>query len=103
MRGRAVGMIGTWRIGVAVARIMLGFGYRMLAHDVQPDPARKALGATYAAVPRLRTFPNVLVTIHQAFFTSEALTATAEITIDNPTAFAKTGRALHDLSTGMAA
>lgn len=36
---------------------------------------------------RLTTFPNVLITGHQAFFTEEALQAIAEITIDNVTQF----------------
>ena len=36
---------------------------------------------------RLLTFPNVLITGHQAFFTEEALTAIAETTLANITAF----------------
>lgn len=36
---------------------------------------------------RLLTFPNVLVTAHQAFFTSDALRAIARTTIDNLTRF----------------
>ncbi len=44
---------------------------------------------------RLLTFPNVLVTGHQAFFTEEALTAIAETTIANVTAFARDGRVVH--------
>ena len=32
---------------------------------------------------RLLTFPNVLITSHQAFFTSEALKAIAETTLNN--------------------
>ena len=36
---------------------------------------------------RLVTFPNVLVTAHQAFFTHEALRAIAETTLDNISAF----------------
>lgn len=36
---------------------------------------------------RLTTFPNVLVTGHQAFFTQEALTNIAETTLSNVTAF----------------
>ena len=32
---------------------------------------------------RLLTFPNVLITAHQAFLTHEALSAIAETTIDN--------------------
>jgi D-lactate dehydrogenase len=38
---------------------------------------------------RLLTFPNVLITGHQAFFTDEALTAIAETTIANITAIEK--------------
>lgn len=38
---------------------------------------------------RLSTFPNVLVTAHQGFFTAEALTAIAQVTIANITAFAE--------------
>lgn len=36
---------------------------------------------------RLVTFPNVLVTAHQAFFTHEALSAIAETTLENISAF----------------
>lgn len=189
LKGRTVGVVGTGRIGAAVARIMLGFGCRVLAHDLQPDPALQALGVAYVAVPdllggadivtlhcpltpethhlidaaavrrmkrgamlintsrgaivdtraliaglksgaigllgldvyeeegdlffedlsgqviqddvfaRLLTFPNVLITAHQAFFTSEALTAIAGTTIANISAFEETGRALHEVST----
>ena len=47
---------------------------------------------------RLLTFPNVLITGHQAFFTEEALQNIAETTIANITAFAATGRARHEVS-----
>jgi D-lactate dehydrogenase len=36
---------------------------------------------------RLLTFPNVIITGHQAFFTAEAITAIAETTMENLTAF----------------
>jgi D-lactate dehydrogenase len=38
---------------------------------------------------RLLTFPNVVVTAHQAFLTHEALTKIAEVTLGNITAFEK--------------
>jgi len=38
---------------------------------------------------RLLTFPNVLITGHQAFFTNEALSAIADTTLANITAFEK--------------
>lgn len=47
---------------------------------------------------RLLTFPNVLITGHQAFFTQEALANIAEATIANITSFESTGRAAHEVS-----
>jgi D-lactate dehydrogenase len=47
---------------------------------------------------RLLTFPNVLITGHQAFFTAEALTNIAETTIENITSFERTGQAVHEVS-----
>jgi D-lactate dehydrogenase len=187
LHGRTVGIIGTGRIGLAVARIMLGFGCKVLAHDIAPNPTCASLGVTYvplvdllagsdivtlhcpltpdtrhlidaAAIAhlkrgamlintsrggmvdtqaliagiksgaighlgldvyeeegplffddksdevirddvfeRLLTFPNVLITGHQAFFTTEAMTAIAETTVANVDAFEKTGHALHEV------
>jgi len=185
---RTVGIIGTGKIGLAVARIMRGFGCRVLACDPQPDPQLNALGGVYVALDdllaqsdiislhcplnpqtrhlidgpaiermkrgvmlintsrgavvdakaliaglkqgkigsvgldvyeeegdlffedlsdqmihddvfaRLLTFPNVLITGHQAFFTREAMTAIAETTIGNISSFERTGAALHEVS-----
>ncbi|MCJ2181451.1 2-hydroxyacid dehydrogenase [Novosphingobium sp. 1949] len=47
---------------------------------------------------RLMTFPNVLITGHQGFFTREAMSAIAATTLGNLTAFAKTGAPLHPVS-----
>jgi D-lactate dehydrogenase len=179
LHGRTVGVIGTGRIGALVARsLALGFGCRVLAQDLFPDPALEAIGVVYtdqatimaeagivtlhcpltpetrhlvraetlalakpgmvlvntsrgglidaeAAIEalktgrlgglaidvyeqeadlffedlsneiladdvfaRLLTFPNVLVTGHQAFFTREALAAIAGTTLGNATNFA---------------
>lgn len=44
---------------------------------------------------RLQTFPNVLITAHQAFFTEEALAAIAQTTLANLHAFERDGRPLH--------
>jgi D-lactate dehydrogenase len=40
---------------------------------------------------RLLTFPNVLITGHQAFFTREALAKIASVTIENAKAYEQTG------------
>ncbi|MBU8543692.1 MULTISPECIES: 2-hydroxyacid dehydrogenase [Roseomonadaceae] len=189
MHGRTAGIVGTGRIGLAVARILRGFGCHLLAHDTFPSEEGRALGLDYVAMEellarsdiitlhcpltpatrhlidaaaiggmkrgamlintsrgaivdtraaidglksgaigllgldvyeeeadlffedlsgqmlqddifaRLLTFPNVLVTAHQAFFTADAMAAIAEITLDNISAFASTGRARHEVST----
>ncbi|HEV7456227.1 MAG TPA: 2-hydroxyacid dehydrogenase [Roseococcus sp.] len=185
MKGRTVGILGTGRIGAAFARIMRGFGCRVLAHDPMPDaelgldyvpldrllaeadiislhcpltPAtrhlideaaiarmkrgvmlintsRGAIVDTRAVIrglksgaighlgldvyeeeadlffedlsgqvlqddifARLLTFPNVLITAHQAFFTEDALMAIARTTLDNITCFASTGAPRHEVS-----
>ena len=186
--GKVVGVVGTGKIGEIVARIMTGFGCRVIAHDLNRNPACEAMGVHYAACDdlltqadivtlhcpltpethhlidakaiarmkhgvmlintsrggvvdtravidglkqgkighlgldvyeeegdlffkdlsnrvigddvfaRLLTFPNVLITGHQAFFTEEALTHIAETTIGNITSYEKTGHALHAVS-----
>ncbi|MCX6605349.1 MAG: 2-hydroxyacid dehydrogenase [Acidobacteria bacterium] len=47
---------------------------------------------------RLLTFPNVLVTGHQAFFTADALTGIAVTTIGNISEFAATGQCRNAIS-----
>jgi D-lactate dehydrogenase len=188
--GKTVGVVGTGKIGACFARIMAGFGCRLLGTDPTPNPACVALGLQYVPLPtllresdvislhcpltpstrhligtdalaamkpgvillntsrgavvdtraviralkdgrlgslgidvyeeeadlffrdlsdevlqddlfaRLLTFPNVLVTGHQAFFTTEALTAIAETTIDNIDAFVDTGHPRHAVRGG---
>lgn len=50
MHGRTVGLIGTGKIGSIAARILSGFGCRILATDINENPDVVALGAHY--VPR---------------------------------------------------
>ena len=176
MHGKTAGLIGTGQIGQRAARILAGFGCRLLAHDLTPSPACIELGVRYVGLDelwpacdivslhcpltpdthhliddhaiaamrpgvmlintsrggmidtravigglktgrigylgldvyeeeadlffedlsgtvlqddvfaRLLTFPNVVITGHQAFFTREALTTIARTTLDNLTA-----------------
>ncbi|TAE56417.1 MAG: 2-hydroxyacid dehydrogenase, partial [Oscillatoriales cyanobacterium] len=175
--GKTVGIVGTGKIGALTAKILHGFGCRLLGYDVSPNPDCLALGMEYVALAqlfansdivslhcplipetyhligaeaigqmkpgmmlintsrgqlidtkavtkglksgrigylgldvyeqetdlffedlsnqviqddvfqRLLTFPNVLITGHQAFFTEEALQNIAETTIGNITDF----------------
>ena len=188
LHGRTVGIIGTGRIGTSMAKIMTGFGCKVLARDIKPNPLCTEIGVSYvplaqllgasdivtlhcpltpqtqhlidaaaiakmkrgamlintsrgpildtkaaiAAIKsgalghlgmdvyeaegalffddksddvirddvfeRLLTFPNVLVTGHQAFFTEDAMTAIAKTTIANVDAFANTGKPLHEVN-----
>lgn len=52
---------------------------------------------------RLLTFPNVLITGHQGFFTREALGAIAATTIENISRFEETGTPAHPVSVEMLA
>ena len=189
LHGATAGIVGTGKIGRCVARILAGFGCRLLAHDPRPHDEMLALGVRYLPLPellaqsrlvslhcpltpathhlidaaalarmprgamlintsrgavvdtravigalkaghlgslgldvyeeeadlffrdlsgevlqddvfaRLLTFPNVVITGHQAFFTSQALTAIAETTLANADTFMATGRPLHAVST----
>lgn len=188
LHGKTVGIVGTGLIGRVLARILAGFGCRLVAHDPFPHSEMAALGVAYvgmddllaecdvvtlqcpltpetrhliddAAIARMKrgvmlvntsrgavvdtravirglksgtigslgldvyeeeealffedfsdrfieddvfarllTFPNVLVTGHQAFFTAEALAGIAETTIANLTAFERDGRPLHPVA-----
>ncbi|MEN0110388.1 MAG: 2-hydroxyacid dehydrogenase [Planctomycetota bacterium] len=175
LHGKTIGVVGTGAIGSVFARILSGFGCRLLGFDVRENPACVELGMKYVAIDsllaqsdivslhcpltpethhlidaaaierckpgvmivntsrgavvdtaavigglksgrvgslaidvyeeegdvffedlsdrvipddtlaRLLTFPNVLITGHQAFFTREAMTAIAETTLRNLT------------------
>lgn len=186
LHGKTVGIVGTGRIGHAVARIVHGFGCTIVAHDLVPDEALvRELGVRYVdldelfstseivtlhvpltpathhmidatalahmkrgvllintgrgalidsraligalklghiagagldvyeeeeglffrdlsgqvlqddVLARLLTFPNVIITAHQAFLTQEALANIAEVTLENVTAFEQ-GRELEN-------
>lgn len=187
MHGRTVGIVGTGKIGTVVARILTGFGCRILAHDVGVNPDCRDMGVQYrsldelwtesdivslhapltagtrhivdaAAIARMKrgimilntsrgalvdaaalidglksghvghvgldvyeeeeqlffrdlsaqvlqddvfarllTFPNVLITAHQGFFTKEALAAISETTLANVTAFEQGRRTGNEL------
>ncbi|MDO9710520.1 2-hydroxyacid dehydrogenase [Paracraurococcus lichenis] len=62
--GKTVGVIGTGRIGALVARALAaGFGCRVLAQDLVPDPALEALGIAYADLDAIVAQADIL-TLH---------------------------------------
>lgn len=61
--GQTVGIIGTGKIGAEVAKIMHGFGCRVLAHDLVPNPDCEKIGVFYTSLAELLTESNI-VTLH---------------------------------------
>lgn len=61
--GRTAGIVGTGKIGSLVARILHGFGCKLLAHDVAPNVEVESLGARYVALEELLAESHV-VTLH---------------------------------------
>jgi D-lactate dehydrogenase len=192
VHGTTVGVVGTGRIGLVFARIMLGFGCRVLAYDPFPSQEARRLGARYVDLDtllaesdivalhcpltpethhlldarafalmkddallintsrgalvdtkalvdalkarqigavgldvyeeegdlffedlsdrivtddvfsRLLTFPNVLITSHQAFFTREALAAIAATTLTNISSYERDGRPEFEIAASTA-
>lgn len=63
LRGRTVGFVGTGKIGNEVAKIMSGFGCRLLGSGLDENEAFIALGGTYVALPALFAQSDI-VTLH---------------------------------------
>lgn len=63
MAGKTAGIIGTGQIGEATARILNGFGCRILAYDKYPRPTCEAIGVTYTTLEDL-VRQSDLITLH---------------------------------------
>lgn len=63
LHGRTAGIVGTGKIGLIVARILGGFGCRLLAYDPHPSEECQELGATYVPLSRLLSESDI-VTLH---------------------------------------
>jgi D-lactate dehydrogenase len=60
---RTVGVVGTGRIGAIVAKILLGYGCDVLAHDLKPNPELKKAGVKYVEMEELLKTASV-ITLH---------------------------------------
>jgi D-lactate dehydrogenase len=60
LHGRTVGLVGTGHIGRAFARLALGLGCRVLAHDLTEDAALRARGVTYLPLAELWPAAEIL-------------------------------------------
>lgn len=63
MHNRTAGVIGTGKIGLAVIRILKGFGMQILAHDPYPNDTAVQLGAKYVELDELYANSDV-ITLH---------------------------------------
>ena len=63
LHGRTVGVVGTGKIGECAARILLGFGCRVLAYDVYPSETCRALGIEYVSLDELLAASSI-ITLH---------------------------------------
>ncbi len=63
LHGRSVGVVGTGKIGRCVAEIMLGFGCRVIAHDITADPDLESRGVAYVSLDELVAESRV-ITLH---------------------------------------
>ncbi|MFZ1109007.1 MAG: 2-hydroxyacid dehydrogenase [Rhodomicrobium sp.] len=63
MSGKTVGIVGTGNIGAALARIMNGFGCKLLGYDVYHNPACTKLGMSYTSLPTLLAESDI-VSLH---------------------------------------
>jgi D-lactate dehydrogenase len=53
LHGKTVGIVGTGKIGAITAKILQGFGCRLLGYDVFPSPDCQAMGMKYVSLPEL--------------------------------------------------
>lgn len=58
--GKTVAVIGTGKIGCVFAKIMLGFGCRVIGYDKYPSDAFIALGAQYAEPGEIGTKADII-------------------------------------------
>lgn len=63
IHGKTVGIVGTGKIGMAFARIMLGFGAKVLASDPQVNPEAIELGIEYMSLGRMLKRTDI-VSVH---------------------------------------
>lgn len=60
LRGKTAGIAGTGAIGTALARILAGFGMRLLGYDLVQNPEAIKLGLEYVQLERLFKESDVL-------------------------------------------
>ncbi len=60
---RTAGIVGTGKIGAIVAKILAGFGCKIMAYDIVKNPAVESLGGIYVPLDELMAQSD-LITLH---------------------------------------
>ena len=60
LHNKTVGVVGTGKIGERFARIMQGFGCKLLAYDLYKNPALLEMGIRYVTLPELLSQSDVI-------------------------------------------
>jgi D-lactate dehydrogenase len=95
MHGKTVGLIGTGRIGLAVAKILgPGFGCKLLGYDPAPNQACRDLGLSYVGLKELVRESDI-VSLH-----APLLPATTHLINEQTIALMKKGVMLINTSRG---
>jgi D-lactate dehydrogenase len=63
MRGKTAGVVGTGGTGACAARILRGFGCRLLGYDLKPDEQLQREGVEYVGLDRLLADSHI-ITLH---------------------------------------
>ncbi len=63
LHGKTAGIVGTGKIGAIVAKILHGFGCKLLAYDLYPNDYCKELGVEYVPLPELYANADI-ITLH---------------------------------------
>jgi D-lactate dehydrogenase len=63
MHGKTVGLIGTGKIGTALARILHGMGCRLLGYDPVPNEVCRSLGMQYVS-PEVLLAESQIISLH---------------------------------------
>jgi len=60
LAGKVFGVMGTGKIGSILARIMHGFGCKVLAYDIRKNPDCEAIGAKYVSKEELYAHSDII-------------------------------------------
>jgi D-lactate dehydrogenase len=95
LHGKTTGIIGTGKIGLSTARILKGFGMKVLGYDMYQSPEFTAIGGEYVS-----TLEELLPQCHVVSLHAPLLESTKHMINDETIALMKPGSMLVNTSRG---